>query len=503
MPRDLPLSNGKLLVTFDGHYRIRDIYYPHIGSENHTAGHINRIGVWVDGEFAWLDNQAWERVQEYLPGTLVTNVRATSARLGLSLVCHDCVDFEQPILIRQIEISDLTGRPRQVRMMFHYDSYLYETEVGDTACYRPQSKALVFYKRERYLLGGGSVEDSIPAAEGTDPAEVPVRRTVEGIASWATGTKVIHHAEGTWRDAEDGQLERNSIAQGSVDGVIALHADVPAGGIGDRPPLALRGQVDEGRGGPLALRRGVPAGDPDAAHGGVLAGVGRQGGAKISAISRRRSSSCIKRSLLIVRSQIDASGAIIAANDTDAVEVARDHYSYMWPRDGALVAEALDNAGYREATRRFYTLVSKLVEPEGYVLHKYNPDGTLASSWHPWSDGEGNALLPIQEDESALLLYGLWVHYDQYTRCGVPASALPAPGPADRRLHGASTASRTRASRQPSHRSLGGAARDPCLDRGHRVGRAGGGGPLRRAVRRGRSGRALPRGGATRSATQP
>ena len=209
--RDLPLSNGKLLVTFDGHYRIRDIYYPHIGSENHTAGHINRIGVWVDGEFAWLDNQAWERVMEYLPGTLVTNVRATSIRLGLSLVCHDCVDFEQPILIRQIEVHDLTGRPRQVRMMFHYDSYLYETEVGDTACYRPQSKALIFYKRERYLLAGGSDRGHRPwygadAEHGgdtgaanrrrdrqlghRDQGDPPCRRHLARCRGWATGAKL-------------------------------------------------------------------------------------------------------------------------------------------------------------------------------------------------------------------------------------------------------------------------------------------------------------------------
>ena len=107
-----------------------------------------------------------------------------------------------------------------------------------------------------------------------------------------------------------------------------------------------------------------------------------------------------RRSLLIVRSQVDYSGAIIAANDTDVAEVARDHYSYIWPRDGVLVAEAMDKAGYREVPRRFYVLTSKLLEPEGYVLHKYNPDGTLASSWHPWSDGEGNPRLPIQEDET-------------------------------------------------------------------------------------------------------
>jgi hypothetical protein len=29
MPRDLPLSNGSLLVPFDLEYRIRDVYFPH------------------------------------------------------------------------------------------------------------------------------------------------------------------------------------------------------------------------------------------------------------------------------------------------------------------------------------------------------------------------------------------------------------------------------------------------------------------------------------------
>lgn len=406
MPRDLPLSNGRLLVTFDGHYRIRDIYYPHVGSENHTAGHMNRIGVWVDHEFAWLDNQTWERTMEYEPGTLVTRVRATSARLGLNLVCRDCVDFDQAILVREIQVTDLSGKARDVRMMFHYDSYLYETEVGDTVCYRPQSKALVFYKRERYLLACGSVH--LPSGGDEDGAGEQVS---DGIASWATGTKVIHHTEGTWRDAEDGHLGRNAIAQGSVDGVIALHVQVPAHGEAllyhwlcagrsmreveelsafvreYRPENLLRRTAEYWR--LWADKEGKDFGDlnPEIVE-------------------------LYKRSLLIVRSQIDYNGSIIAANDTDVAEVARDHYSYMWPRDGALVAEALDHAGYREATRRFYTLVGKLVESDGYLLHKYNPDGTLASSWHPWADATGKPLLPIQEDESALCVYGLWEHYD-------------------------------------------------------------------------------------------
>src|SRR6185295_330959 len=90
------------------------------------------------------------------------------------------------------------------------------------------------------------------------------------------------------------------------------------------------------------------------------------------------------RSLIILRTQIDHDGAIIAANDSDIATAVRDTYSYMWPRDGALVAYALDRSGYSEITRTFFRFCNQAMSKEGYLLHKYNPDGTLASSWHPW-----------------------------------------------------------------------------------------------------------------------
>ena len=33
MPKDLPISNGNLLLNFDADYRLRDIYFPHVGQE--------------------------------------------------------------------------------------------------------------------------------------------------------------------------------------------------------------------------------------------------------------------------------------------------------------------------------------------------------------------------------------------------------------------------------------------------------------------------------------
>ncbi len=45
--RDIPVGNGSLLVTFDDKYQIRDIYFPHVGQENHTEGFPFRFGFWA------------------------------------------------------------------------------------------------------------------------------------------------------------------------------------------------------------------------------------------------------------------------------------------------------------------------------------------------------------------------------------------------------------------------------------------------------------------------
>jgi GH15 family glucan-1,4-alpha-glucosidase len=53
MPRDIPVGNGNLLVCFDQEYRIRDLYFPHVGQENHLSGQFCRFGVWAGGRFSW------------------------------------------------------------------------------------------------------------------------------------------------------------------------------------------------------------------------------------------------------------------------------------------------------------------------------------------------------------------------------------------------------------------------------------------------------------------
>ncbi|MEE9617701.1 MAG: glycoside hydrolase family 15 protein, partial [Anaerolineae bacterium] len=414
MPRDIPVGNGSLLVNFDQTYQLRDLYWPHVGQENHTAGHPFRFGVWVDDRFRWVDDAGWQRTLDYAHDTLVTQVTLHHPDLALTLVCQDAVDFHEDLYLRQIVVHNEADREREVRFFFSHDFHISGHEVGDSAYYEPERGAVFHYKGQRWFLIN-------TAKEGPDGV-------VLGVDQWAVGIKEAQGKEGTWRDAEDGYLSGNAVAQGSVDSTVALHLDVPprgqatgwywiAAGEDFRAVTRINRAVRQ-KGPPAFLERTrhywalwVAKEDEDRS-----ALRHAQGTAALTAcFADLPHPVChlYRRSLLILRTQIDNDGAIIAANDFDIAHFGRDTYSYMWPRDGALVAATLVGAGYSEVTRRFFDFCHRAITDEGYLLHKYNPDGSLASSWHGWYY-EGHKQLPVQEDETALVLWALWSHFQRF-----------------------------------------------------------------------------------------
>src|SRR6186713_2732691 len=104
MPRDIPVGNGDLLITFDRFYRVRDLYYPNVGRHNHTDGNIQRFGFWADGQFAWVEDPSWERRLAYRQDSLVTHVLLTNRKLNLEVTCADAADFSDPIFFRRISV---------------------------------------------------------------------------------------------------------------------------------------------------------------------------------------------------------------------------------------------------------------------------------------------------------------------------------------------------------------------------------------------------------------
>ncbi len=395
MPRDLAISNGRLLVMFDRHYRIRDLYFPHVGMENHGAGHAFRFGVWVGGQFSWMGPE-WTPELGYADSSMVTEVRARNPALEVELLCHDCVDFYEDVLIRRVQITNLADRPREIRCFFHHDFHIRGNEVGDTALYSPETEALLHYKEDRYFLVNCKVNGTI------------------GVHHYACGTKEVPGAEGTWRDAEDGVLGGNPVAQGSVDSTLGVSLTLAGRGSGEvhywmaaardfREASTINQVVREKSPEELLRRTGN--------YWRLWVCKERRGTADLPRSVLER----YQQSLLIIQSQIDHGGAVLAANDTDISALARDTYSYMWPRDGALVSSALLHAGHAGAPERFLGFCSRVVSGNGYLRHKYNPDESLASTWHGYVR-DGKPVLPIQEDETALVIWALGEYFDLYQR---------------------------------------------------------------------------------------
>jgi GH15 family glucan-1,4-alpha-glucosidase len=399
MPRPLVIGNGNLLVAMDSNLSIRDFTFPRVGLLNHLSGHYVRIGLWVAGQFVWLDSPGWQKHLRYETDTLATRAECHHEGIGVTLALSDCVLHRDNILLRRFELTNHRDEPREMRLFLAHDFYISETDIGDTAFYNPYLDGVIHYKRDVYFLISGRA--------GVDGAE--------GLFQWTMGVKGFGGAEGTWRDAEDGWLSMNPVEQGSVDSTLSLRVVVTG-----RDTQTVRSWVCVGHtmSQITALQEKVKSAGFD---------LLRQQTAsywttwtrnevqdpRLAKLSPQIASE-FRRSLLIIRTQIDNGGAILAANDSDIMETARAHYSYMWPRDGALVAACLDTLGYEDLTRRFFLFCRHVLPKDPPALmHKYSADGSWGATWHPWIV-EGRNEIPFQQDSTALVLWTLARHYRRH-----------------------------------------------------------------------------------------
>ncbi len=391
MSRSLVLGNGTVLITLDKYAQVRDFYFPYAGLENHIAsGNAHKLGVWVDGSFSWLSDGEWVFSIDYQKETLASNIVARNEMLGVELSFVDIVYNEKNIFLRTVTVKNISDHTKDIRVFFNHQFQISETTHADTAYFNPAIHAVVHYKGRRVFLVGGQ-----SGGERFDDYSVGIFR-IEG-------------KEGTWKDAEDGVLGKNPIEHGSIDSTIAFRCSLDGG---NTKVIEYWITVGETFRDALGLQDLLLAKTPEHIRT-TTQDFWKAWVNKFNFTFYKlddRVVSLFKKSLLIVRTHCDNRGGILASGDSDNFRYGRDTYAYVWPRDGAFVAIALDKAGYFETAHRFYEFVSEVITAEGYVLHKYQPDRSFGSSWHPWIKN-GKSQLAIQEDETALLIVGLWEHY--------------------------------------------------------------------------------------------
>ena len=395
MSRSITIGNGNLLVGIDHRGHVRDFYFPYVGHSNHVSGasgsYTHRVGVWVDGSLKWLSDDSWKITISHPAGNVLSVINAHNDTLGVELTIVDAVHNEKNVFLREIIVKNMRDHAREIKVFFGQQFRISESRRGDTAYYDPRVQSVIHYKGHTAFL-------------------IHAECNNKSFTEYSIGVFDIEGKEGTFTDAEDGILSRNPIEHGSVDSVIGVietvagqstalvHYWIAAGTsiqmVHEMHHTVLTESVDRLITSTQNYWQAWNEKDsPDLS------------------LFEEPLMHLYKQSLQIIRVHADNHGGIIASSDSDMLNQGRDSYAYVWPRDAAISAYALDTANYTDTTERFFKFIAPLIEHDGYLMHKYRVDGVLGSSWHPWIRN-GVQELPIQEDETALVVYMLVKHYD-------------------------------------------------------------------------------------------
>lgn len=399
MARALTLGNGSMLVCLDKYGFVRDFYFPYVGLENHVAGNKHKIGIMVDDQFSWVDDGSWKITLGYKPETMVGYLVCKNEKLQISLVMEDSVYNESDVFLRQVDVYNHQDKVVDVKVFFHQVFHISETKKRNTVFFDPTHNAIVHYKGRRVFIVNGRTD------HGT------------AIDDYTVGAYQYEGKEGSYKDAEDGHLTKNAVEHGSVDSVIRfcvscegqkksrIYYWITAG-----KTLEEAYELNE------MVTRKTPGGMLHSTESYWTAWLRTQN-FDIKDLSKGQKR-LFETSLFILRSHFDKRGSVIASADSEMIEYGKDDYAYMWPRDAAFIVSALDKVGFSEVTKNFFLFCKDVLHPDGYLHHRFRPDQALGSTWHSTTSQrewlkDKILQLPIQEDESASVIFALWNHFEQ------------------------------------------------------------------------------------------
>ena len=393
MAKSLILANGNIFVGLNANGFVSDFFFPYVGVENHVRGEAHRVGVWYQHKLSWLDDGSWDIEIDLVHETFIGLMKCTNKHTGLVLSITNVVYNEKNIFLREIEVTSASDHTEDIKLFFHQVFSIYETMQGDTAYYDPVKNALIHYEGRRMFLAYGEASD-IP------------------FNDFSVGLYGIEGKEGTWKDAEDGMLSKNPIEHGHVDSTLSIPLTLHKG---ETKKAYYWVTVGETKAEVYELHDYIHYRRPNQ----LIESTSKFWKAWLTRQeylvcnnTEPRLLELFRKSLFYIRGNIDNRGAIIASGDSDMLQHGRDTYSYMWPRDGAMTVMALLKVGEYNISKHFFKFCNDVIEPDGYLMHKYRADRSLGSSWHPFVK-DGEPILPIQEDETALVLVALYEYYEK------------------------------------------------------------------------------------------
>lgn len=389
MARSVILGNGSLTIGLNEQGLVNDFYYPYVGLDNLNTSRSmhHRIGVWAEGQFSWTDSADWKISVDIETDALITQIKMMSERLGVTLELQDFVDHDVNAFCRRVRVINDRDNAQTIRVFMHQVFEISRGGRGDTALYVPEDHYILDYKGRCGLLIYGQHKDG------------------EGFDQFSVGNYGIEGKEGTYKDAEDGELSGNAVEHGGVDSVIRFNSELEAKGSD-------------------VLHYWIVAADSQYSAEHLHEQIKHEGLESRLQLTRKRwqdwlaqSSEAvshipgdqrvaIRRAQMMIKAHTDKRGGIIASCDSSIYNFGRDYYSYVWPRDGAYAIWPLIKLGYTEEPKQFFEFCRDILTQDGYLMHKYQPDRAIGSTWHPLIHGR-HSELAIQEDETAVVIFML------------------------------------------------------------------------------------------------
>ncbi|MBI4577474.1 MAG: hypothetical protein HY722_14535 [Planctomycetes bacterium] len=385
---------------------------------------------------SWLRDPTWTTTQRYLDDEADVVVTShESAALGLRVTQTGFVRPDRDVLVLGYEVARLPGGPDAVSLVLFENlapcttrfpylplaDWALDLANDFAAAYSERDDAVVHFRPDRadplrlagFALSGGSrrradVEAWLDAADGSfgtgaylalggeDHSDgVQVGPDSAGVARAGAASAVDAYA-----DASDGLLSGNPFAAVRATAAFSRRLDLSAGGASTTWYLAAGPSLDGPAGARtlLAWARSTPY----AAHRSAALADWRAWMARArlpSALGGPEVLRLARRGLVATRTATDRSGGAIVASIATQLP-----YGLDWPRDGAFINRALDEAGYPEVVTRHNEFYAR-VQRKGLFL-----PGTYEMNYY--ADGTPGGPILFEIDNAALAVWTLADHLD-------------------------------------------------------------------------------------------
>ena len=371
MAKQFTIGNDTLKVSVDEQGTVNDIFIPKDRSASFTPAIKHRIGVWVDGVLSWTDCEDWTAKTRRMYAAPINTTVLVNETIGILLELESFVVSGSDTFIRNIHIVNLQEQQRRVGIFVHQAFMIAAPISPDTAHYMPNDSSVLHYAGRRAFVAKGM----------TDMGNLCDQHSV-GLFG--------NGLDGTWRDAENGELSDSDTACGQVDSTLRFSLTV--GGLSSRRLyywLSTASSIREA----VALSRRI-----------TLPRIIKQLEQTITwwhkwltpgfRLSERLGSHYRQdfiQSLMNIRLHCHTSGAIIT----------EDVAAYCNPRDGAYAMWPLIRFGYLDEPLHFFAFCRSALTEDGCLMSRYGADVSVGPSQHAYL----GATPPIQSDETAIVLF--------------------------------------------------------------------------------------------------